>query len=360
MSKKLIKSEISQHVLMIGVYYKHNAAGGMASVIQYYEKYFEKLQYISSWRDKHFAIKIYYALKAYLNILFKLSFNKKIKIVHIHTAADRSFKRKSIFVFLAKYFNKKIILHIHGSRFKDFYNESENKFKIIDNLQKADKIVVLSHSWKEWFISIGLNSEKIIILNNIVDYPKTQKKDYENKIKLLFLGEIGKRKGVFDIIEVLDHNSDLYKNEIIFKIGGNKETEKLIQKIDEYQLSDFVKFEGWVSGDKKINLLNWADIFILPSFNEGLPIAILEAMSYGKAIISSPVGGIAEIVQAGKNGILVEPGNQKEISEAINFFINNKSIIGAFGDHSKEIIEPFYPKSVLSSLLALYNNLLMK
>lgn len=360
MSKKLIKSEISQRVLMIGVYYKHNAAGGMASVIQYYEKYFENLQYISSWIDKHPAIKIYYALKAYLIILFKLIFNHKIKIVHIHTAADRSFKRKSKFVSLAKAFNKKVILHIHGSRFKDFYDESANKKVIISNLQKADKLVVLSQSWKEWFFAIGINSENIIVLNNIVDYPKIKKVNRENKVKILFLGEVGERKGVFDIIETIAKNRESFKDEIILKIGGNKETDRLLQKIDEYDLSDFVKFEGWVSGEKKINLLNWADIFILPSFNEGLPIAILEAMSYGKAIISSPVGGIAEIVQFGINGILVEPGNQKEIFESINFFINNKNKIETFGNQSKKIVEPFYPKSVLRSLLAIYNNLLMK
>lgn len=360
MSIKLIKSEISQQALMIGVYYKHDAAGGMSSVIQYYEKYFENLQYIPSWRDKNPAIKLYYAIKAYLIVLCKLSFNQKIKIVHIHTAADSSFKRKSIFVSLAKAFNKKIILHIHGSRFKDFYDESSNKKVIINNLQKADKLVVLSQSWKEWFFDIGINSENIIVLNNIVDYPKIKEVNRENKVKLLFLGEIGVRKGVFDIIETIAKNRDSFKAEIILKIGGNKETEKLIQKINEYDLTDFVKFEGWVSGDKKINLLNWADIFILPSFNEGLPIAILEAMSYGKSIISSPVGGIAEIVHSGINGILVEPGNKNEIFEAINFFINNKNKIETFGNQSKKIVDPFYPKSVLNSLLSIYNDLLMK
>lgn len=360
MSEKLIKSEISQHVLMIGVYYKHNAAGGMASVIQYYEKYFENLRYISSWRDKHPVVKTYYALKAYLIVLFNLTFNHKIKIVHIHTAADRSFKRKSKFVSLAKAFNKKVILHVHGSRFKDFYNESANKKVIISNLLKADKLVVLSQSWKEWFFAIGINSENIIVLNNIVDYPIIKEVNRENKVKILFLGEVGERKGVFDIIETIAKNRESFKDEIILKIGGNKETDRLLQKIDEYDLSDFVKFEGWVSGKKKINLLNWADIFILPSFNEGLPIAILEAMSYGKAIISSPVGGIAEIVQSGINGILIEPGNQKEIFEAINFFIYNKNKIETFGNQSKKIVEPFYPKSVLNSLLSIYNNLLME
>ena len=357
MSEKLIKRITAQKVLMIGVYYK-NAAGGMASVIKYYEKYFDNLQYIPSWRDKHPVVKIYYAFKAYLMVLFKLIFNRKIKIVHIHTAADRSFKRKSKFVSLAKAFDKKVILHIHGSRFKDYYNESKNKKKIIRNLQKANKLAVLSHSWKDWFINIGIDSEDIIVLNNIVDYPIIKNVQKEDKVKLLFLGEIGQRKGVFDIIEVLGKNREYFKDKIILKIGGNKEVQKLIKKLEDYKLSDFVKFEGWISGEKKIHLLNWTDILILPSYNEGLPIAILEAMSYGKAIISSPVGGIPEIVMHGQNGILVKPGNQNELFNAICFFIKNKDEIKTFGNKSKEIIQPYFPEAVLSDLLKIYKNLL--
>lgn len=358
MSRKLVESDITKKVLMIGVYYKNNAAGGMASVIQYYEKYFENLQYIPSWRDKHLIIKIYYAIKAYLIVLFKLIFNSSIKIVHIHTAADISFKRKSMFAKLAKALNKKVILHIHGSRFKEFYDDANNKMGIINKLQRADIILVLSHSWKEWFRKIGVKTDKIIVLNNIVDYPVIKRVEKENKIKLLFLGEIGQRKGIFDVIEVFGNNKEFFKEKIVLKIGGNKETDKLLQKIKDYGLSDFVKFEGWVNGEKKINLLNWADIFILPSFNEGLPIAILEAMSYGKAIISSPVGGIAEIVQSDQNGLLVEPGNLKEIFYAMKFFVDDKTKIKEFGEKSKEIVKPYFPEHVLNNLSELYENLL--
>ena len=73
------------------------------------------------------------------------------------------------------------------------------------------------------------------------------------------------------------------------KIGGNKNEEKLKKQIKDFNIQEIVTFEGWVSGNKKLELLNWADVFILPSFNEGLPISILEAMSYGMPIISTPV-----------------------------------------------------------------------
>jgi glycosyltransferase involved in cell wall biosynthesis len=355
---KIIKKDTAKKVLMIGVYYKHNAAGGMASVIQYYEKYFENLRYIPSWRDKHAILKIIYTIKAFLITSIYLIFDHRIRVVHIHSAADKSFIRKSIFVKLSRLFGKKTILHIHGSRFKDFYEESDNKANIVKTLQAANRLVVLSHSWKEWFINIGIKEHNIIVLNNIVDHPNIKHCEYEPILKLLFLGEIGKRKGVFDVIDVLGENREYYKDKIILKIGGNKEVEKLLKKLEFYKINDFVEYEGWVSGDKKSELLNWADIFILPSFNEGLPIAILEAMSYGKPIISSPVGGIAEIVKKDQNGILVEPGNREEINEAINFFLKNNNFIKEYGFKSKEIVEPFFPGPVLESLLSIYEQLL--
>src|SRR5690606_22747798 len=111
----LILKQTSEKVLMIGVYYKKNAPGGMASVVQYYEQYFENLKYISSWKLTHKLGRLYFAIFAYFKLLFFLIFDQKIKIVHIHTAADSSFWRKSIFLSLSKHFNKKVLLHIHAS-----------------------------------------------------------------------------------------------------------------------------------------------------------------------------------------------------------------------------------------------------
>ena len=99
-----------------------------------------------------------------------------------------------------------------------------------------------------------------------------------------------------------------------------------------------VKFEGWVGGEKKIHLLNWADVYILPSFNEGLTISILEALSYNCPIISTPVGGIPEVVTE-DNGILVEPGNTKQIAEAIHNYVEHPEIVKSHGAISGEIVD---------------------
>jgi glycosyltransferase involved in cell wall biosynthesis len=333
----------------------------MAAIVQYYAKYIENLRYSSSWRLTGKVGKLWYAIQAYFSVLFLLVFDRRVNILHIHTAADMSFFRKMRFVNLGKCFKKKVILHCHASRFKDFYQECNNNIRkkyIIKNFNKVDVLIVLSPSWKVWFESIGVPAEKIVVLNNITDYPNEKIMAREEKMHLLFLGLIGKRKGVFDILKALAENREFYKEKIIFKIGGNCLEEKLNAFITENDLSGFVKFEGWVSGDKKVELLNWADVFILPSFNEGLPIAVLEAMSYGCAIISTPVGGILEALHDYENGIVVHPGNHEEIHNAITYMVNNRDKVETFGAKSREIVVPYYPSSVLSHLKTIYNTLL--
>ncbi len=133
--------------------------------------------------------------------------------------------------------------------------------------------------------------------------------------------------------------------------------EQLRNAIAKGGLSDIVKFEGWVSGEKKIELLNWADVYILPSFNEGLPISILEAMSYKKPIISTPVGGIPEVVDK-TNGILVTPGNDEEIFSAMKHYVDYKADITKHGEESYKKAETYLPDYVLKHLKKIYESLL--
>lgn len=149
----------------------------------------------------------------------------------------------------------------------------------------------------------------------------------------------------------------LQKN-IQLRIGGNKEEHILQKTIKDYGLNNCVTFEGFVTGNKKIECLNWADIFILPSYNEGLPIAILEAMSYGCPIISTAVGGIPAIVKNGVNGYLINPGDIVEIQNSILSFIQNRDKVEKYGRQSINLISVFLPETVFKTLCNLYKQLL--
>jgi glycosyltransferase involved in cell wall biosynthesis len=124
--------------------------------------------------------------------------------------------------------------------------------------------------------------------------------------------------------------------------------------IAESGLGDCVHFNGFVSGDAKAGLLSRTDVFVLPSYNEGLPISILEAMSYGCAIVSTPVGGIPEVVK--DNGVLVKPGDIDGIASAI-YSLSDPETCLRMGAESSRIVQDFYPEAVMARLRQIYLSL---
>lgn len=352
-----IDKKTSQKILTLGV--SKSTYGGMTAVLVSYEKCFEAMRFIPTWRLGNKGVKAWYAFQAMVRCFFLLLFDKRITILHIHGAANASFYRKAVFINMGKYFYKKIIFHQHAADFKDFFEQSKDKQNIVDIINCCDTLIVLSQSWKLYFTSIGIIENKIYVLNNIVFPPKEKPvRIAHEKLHLLFLGEIGNRKGIYDLLNVLNKGKKYFKNKITLRIGGNVADGDVNAFITEHDISSFVTYEGWVSGVKKTTCLEWADVYILPSYNEGLPIAILEAMSYSHPIISTNVGGIPEVVQSHKNGILIEAGNLEEIKNALMFFIENPKKIAEYGENAYETVQAYFPQSVFSELIHIYMHML--
>lgn len=353
-----ITKSLSKAILYLGVSKK--TKGGMTAVLVSYAKYIEGMRFIPTWRLGSKLVKSWYALQALVKAWLLLTFDKRIKIVHIHGAANASFERCKIFINLAKRFGKKVILHEHAADFVEYYKVSDDKEGIKKTLNKCDCLIVLSKSWRNYFASIGVSKDKIRVLNNIVSPPELHYEMHINdgKLHLLYMGEISKRKGGYDLLKAMSDHKDEFQGKLLLRMGGNEVDGDINVYIREHKLQSIVTYEGWISGQKKIECLNWEDVYILPSYNEGLPIAILEAMAYHHPVISTPVGGIPEVLKDDYNGKVVEPGNIEEIANAISFYIDNKEDIKKQGENSYKSVQPFFPDSVFSSLKSIYKELL--
>ena len=355
---KYINKNLSLKVLFLGVSMK--TKGGMTAVLVSYNKYIENMRFIPTWKLGNKFVKVWYALQALVRTWILLKFDKRIKIVHIHGAANASFYRCRMFIRLAKKCGKKVILHEHAADFVEFYNASDDKQGITDTLKMCDALIVLSQSWKKYFVSIGMDKGKIHVLNNIVSPPEIhpEKHTDDGKLHLLYMGEISKRKGGFDLLKAVASDKEYFKDKLVLRMGGNEVDGDIRAYIREHGLEYFVSYEGWIAGQKKIDCLNWEDVYILPSYNEGLPIAILEAMAYSHPVISAHVGGIPEVVKNGENGILVKPGNTQDISNSIRLYIENPAMITSHGKKSYEKVQLFFPKQVFTELENVYNSIL--
>lgn len=322
------------NVLMIGP--GRGLKGGISSVVEsYYEIGLDKmikLDYLETFIDGNKSTKVKFAL----NSLKKFKILAKDKeVIHIHMSSRGSFYRKSLFVLKASKMDKKIILHIHGSEFEKFYKEECNE--LIKNyvkfiFKKCSKVIALSEEWKE-ILSQIVNKEKIEVLDNSIIVKKDRnKKDYSAK-KILFLGRLGKRKGVYDILKIAPDIINKYPD-VEFIIAGDGEVDKVKKICIDKNIDKNIKIIGWTSGDDKIKLLNEATVYLLPSYNEGMPISILEAMAYKLPIISTNIGGIPQLISNSSEGFIFEAGDLEQLKKVLDKILSDKGLREKLGNSS--------------------------
>ena len=341
-------------VLMLGP--ARNVKGGMTTVIDnYYNAGLNKiveLKYIETCNDARNR-----ALKFLKEIEGKINFYKEIDkydVVHIHMASRRSTFRKAKYAHIAKKKGKKVILHIHGGEYKIFYNECNEKQKeyIKETFNLADKIIVLSESWKQYFKSL-VNEEKIVVISNAIKIPNDFEKDF-NRNELLFLGRIYEQKGIYDLLEAFSKLKNEF-SDIRLSICGDGELDKINKFIVENNLTSNIKCYGWVSGKEKEKLLTKSSIFLLPSYNEGMPMSILEAMAYKNIVITTNVGGIPEIIKNNENGIMIAPGNKEQLYIKIKDIIKDKNKKEEISENARRLIEnKFDINKVIKKLIDIY------
>lgn len=356
--KKLISRSLARRIIFLGV--SRRSKGGMTSVILSYGRYIEGMRFICTWNLGGRFRKALYMLQAVVRTTALLYIDRRIRLLHIHGAANASFRRAAIFIRMAGIFGKKVILHEHAADFVAFFNDATDKDAIVAVINKCDRLIVLSESWRSYFISIGVDQHRVCVLNNIVSPVSVEKavRNPDSALRLLYLGEVSHRKGCYDLLRAIAEHKDEFSGRLHLQIAGNLVDGDISKYIYDHGLGGIVSYIGWVSGAKKDECLRTADVYILPSYNEGLPIAILEAMAYAHPVIATPVGGIPEVIKSGVNGTLVAPGDCEDMASAILRYIDNPADIVSQGRAALQSVQPFMPESVMNSLESIYKELI--
>lgn len=269
-------------------------------------------------------------------------------IIYIHMSYKGSFYRKYFVTKLCKKYGKKVIIHLHGSEFKDFYNSggAKRKRQIQELFFLADTSIVLGEDWKNFVLKI-VPKAKVVVINNAVNLPNIETKKISEIRVFLFLGALIQRKGVIDLLNAVKQmKNQKISNFRLLIAGSGTEEEHLREYVKINELQSYVEFFGWITKEQKPDLLKRADVLVLPSYNEGLPIAILEAMSYGLPIISTNVGSIAEAVKENKNGFLIEPGNIDSLAHAMMKLTVDPELWKKESTLSREICERKFSEDV--------------
>lgn len=324
-----------------------SAKGGITSVVSGYrgskiEKDYD-IKYIETYCDGNKFSKIIILLKAYIHFMFIILVWKP-NIIHIHSSFGGSFYRKLPFILISDCLNKTIINHVHGADFNKFFlfasDKKKNQIKKV--YDKCSVIVALSDEWKNNFKLI-VDESKIVVIENygVLNFEAIKERQTKNNAhNILFLGFICKRKGCYDIPKIVELVVSKIPD-VKFVMAGSGDVEA-INLITPNSIKKNIVFPGWVRGDQKDRLLREADLFFLPSYNEGMPMSILDAMGYGLPVVSTSVGGIKKIVHNNKNGFINKPGDIYGLAKSIIIMLSDGKYLKDAGNESVSIIKRDY------------------
>lgn len=349
-------------VLMLGP--AIDAKGGMASVAAAYVEAWDRTRYelrvLGTVTDSPTRLhKLLTGVSALVRTLICLIVWRP-QIVHIHFAWNASFYRKSVFVLLGKLFGKRIIFHCHASRFDIFY-ESHGKLNqrfILLVLRAVNAILLVSDYWKEYFSRLPHHGT-LHTLHNPVALPfNVEHSTKASPPIVLTLGRLGQRKGTYDTLKAIPRVLEQFPT-AEFWLGGDGEIEQVEELVAQEPWHAQVKLLGWVTGAQKKKCLSSAAIFLLPSYNEGLPMAILEAMAYHLPVVSTVVGGIPEAVEDGKTGFLIQPGDTVAIANRLTLLLGDAQLRAQIGSAGRAYaMQRFEVGHILNDLYAIYDELL--
>lgn len=279
-------------------------------------------------------------------------------VVHIHTSREYLFLKD---VFLAKLisweYKTPVVMTIHVGSIHTVYNRiswfKKRSIKLLNNC--VSKVIFLSKAMCNDFIQEGLNKNQSTVLYNFHSFEQTTIWKYtpHEEIRLLYVGAIHREKGIVELLAALSELSELGYH---LNICGKLTDESIKDDIEKYskKLGDKVSFLGYVSGSAKTELFKSSDLLILPSYHEGLPLVIMEALGAGCAIMATPVGSIPEVLTE-ENCIWIEIASVDSIKSRLSD-LSNKSLM-KIKMSNLSLGKSFTFEEHVKTLVKIYNNL---
>jgi len=292
---------------------------------------------------------IYLSLKHYFQLFQNLLFSNADLVYFLINQTAIGFFRDFPFVVISKIARKKVVLHFRGGDFEKFYNNTNifMKFVIRKTFSRIDRMIILCSALKQFFSGL-IAEDKISIVPNGLDISFEKNKNSEtNKKKILFLSSLRESKGVWQVLfsvkKVVKFNRD---TRFIFAGSWRNENDRIKceQYIKKEGLSDYIKFKGFIYGAEKVNLLQEANVFVLPSFSEGHPWVIIEAMAAGLPIVATDTGCIRESVIDGENGFIISRRDSDSLADRLIYLVEHPEEIERMGEKSREFYKQNFTK----------------
>jgi len=280
-------------------------------------------------------IRLLFALKRIFLLFFNLIFERP-KVALIFISDGFGAVEKGFMCLICSFFRcKTMIFPRAGNLMTQTQNSFFMKFLIRFLFKKASIFLCQGEKWQNYAIDfIGFDESNIRIINNwtatkeLILIGSNRNYEINRTVKqLLFIGWLEEFKGVFELLEASKELIDEgYEFNLNFAGDGNA-MPKAKQYIQNNNLDNFIELSGWIDNKELFQLLADSDIFILPSWAEGFPNSMIEAMSAGLSIIVSDVGVIADFIENNQNGIIIKPKSKLDVKNAIKSLLDDHNLL---------------------------------
>ncbi len=346
---------------MVGTHLSNT--GGIRAVVQGYHEagLFERFAavYVATHGAGGRMAKLRAALLGWMRVVLELA-RQPAPLVHVHLASRASFWRKSVVCLLALAARRPYLLHVHGGEFLRFYLEELGPLRqrfVRHTFAHAAMVIALSEEWRERLARLAPR-ERIEVLPNAVALPAlpapARGSRTHGETTVLFLGDVCRAKGCFDLVRAFARTAARHPAARLV-CAGPGDCGELRELARTLGLADRVSCPGWLDSRAKAAALAAASLFVLPSYAEGMPMALLEAMAYGVPVIASAVGAIPQVLRGGADGVLVRPGDIEQLAVAMTELLQDEPRAAALARSARARIEAdFSMDTALEALTRLY------
>ena len=263
--------------------------------------------------------------------LFATILFRHASVVHINTSmVPRAYWRDVVYLLVAKLLRARVVWQVHGGKLpQSFFAEGSGLSSFLRwTLGLPDLVVVLAKVEFDAYQRF-LPEQQVLVMPNAIDYnpylrvPTVRSRE-EYPLRLVYVGRLAREKGLYETFQGLRLAKELGVDARLTVAGQGPEEERLRRYAQALGIASRVSFAGGVFGADKVSLFAQAEVFILPSYSEGLPYALLEAMAAGIPVVATPVGAIPDVISHGTHGFLVPPRDGKAIAEAIAALGNHR------------------------------------
>lgn len=343
--------------------------GGISSVVRVYQqvglldRY--DVRYLATHCDGGKRAKLAIHLRAWLAFC-SLLIRGRVGLVHVHVSKRMSFWRKLTFIIPAWLARRPVLLHLHAGSFEDFYEQGCGPVRrrlVRWTFDHASYVVTLSAGWQSWVRQISHNPHVEVVHNPVVVPARDPRRGRLTRVAtvatdrtntVLMLGRLGQGKGTYDLLDatVLLQRSGL---RVALRLAGDGELDAVAARGRELGLD--VTILGWINAADRERELRNAEVYALPSYREGLPMSLLEAMAAGLPVVCTPVGGIPDAVSDGVEGYLVQPGDVERLAGRLATILSDPKLATAMGARARAKALEFSAVVTLPQIEAIYERL---